>query len=159
VLEELDRHLSRVLQPAPTAARIMRRDYPALREDMSLLEASEELEKAGWTGAPVVGPAGQLAGFLSLRDIMKGRRAGQMKAPVRAYMTRNLVSASPLTPLREIGELFLKRPVGHVPLLDGGRLVGLASLADYMGYLEERRRQDAEFLQRLREKAAPPGNA
>jgi tRNA nucleotidyltransferase (CCA-adding enzyme) len=159
VLEELDRHLSRALQPAPTAARIMRRDFPALREEMSLLEASEELERAGWTGAPVTGPAGELLGFLSLRDIMKGRRSGQMKAPVRAYMTRNLVSAAPRTPLREIGELFLKRPVGHVPLVEGGRLVGLASLADYLGYLEERRRQDVEFLQRLREKSAPAGGA
>jgi tRNA nucleotidyltransferase (CCA-adding enzyme) len=159
VLEELDRHLGQVLQPAPTAARIMRRDYPALREDMSLLEAAVALEKAGWTGAPVTGPGGELAGFLSLRDIMKGRRSGQMKAPVRAYMTRNLLSASPRTPMREIGELFLKRPVGHVPLVDSGRLVGLASLADYLGYLEERRRQDAEFLQRLREKSAPLGGS
>ncbi len=159
VLEELDGRLARALQPAPTAARIMRRDHPTLREDMSLLEASDELEKAGWTGAPVVGPGGQLAGFLSLRDIMKGRRAGQLKSPVRAYMTRHLLSASPQTPLRAIGELFMKRPVGHVPLVEDGRLVGLASLADYMGYLEERRRQDAEFLQRLREKAVPAGEA
>jgi tRNA nucleotidyltransferase (CCA-adding enzyme) len=157
VLEELDRHLSQVLRPAPTAARLMRRDYPTLREEMSLLEATVELEKAGWTGAPVAGPGGELAGFLSLRDIMKGRRSGQLKAPVRAYMTRNLVSASPQTPMREIGELFLRRPVGQVPLVDSGRLVGLVSLADYLGYLEERRRQDAEFLQRLREKSAPPG--
>jgi len=155
VLEELDRHLSAVLQPAPTASRIMRHDFPALREDMSLLAAAEELEKAGRTGAPVAGPGGELLGFLSLRDIMKGRQAGQMKAPVRAYMTRNLISASPLTPLREIGELFLSRPVGHVPLVEAGRLVGLASRADYLAYLEERRRQDAGFLQRLREKAAP----
>ena len=159
VLEELDRHLSEVLQPAPTAARIMRTDFPVLREDMSLLEAAVELEKAGCTGAPVTGPGGELVGFLSLRDIMKGRQSGQMKAPVRAYMTRNLVSATPQTPLREIGQLFLNRPVGHVPLVDSGRLVGLASLADYLGYLEERRRQDAEFLQRLREKSAPPGDS
>jgi tRNA nucleotidyltransferase (CCA-adding enzyme) len=159
VLEELDRHLSEVLQPAPTAARIMRRDFPVLHEDMSLLAAAEKLERANCTGAPVVGPAGELAGFLSLRDIMKGRQSGQMKAPVRAYMTRNLISATPQTPLREIGELFLNRPVGHVPLLDSGRLVGLASRADYLGYLEERRRQDAEFLQRLREKAAPTGDS
>jgi tRNA nucleotidyltransferase (CCA-adding enzyme) len=159
VLEELDGHLSKALQPAPTAARIMRRDFPALREDMSLLAADEELEKAGCTGAPVAGPGGELVGFLSLGDIMKGRRAGQMKAPVRAYMTRNLVSASPLTPLRELGELFLKRPVGQVPLVDAGRLVGLASRADYLGFMEERRRQDAEFFQRLREKATPSRDA
>ncbi len=159
VLEELDRQLSQVLQPAPTAARIMRSDFPALREDMSLLAANEELEKAGRTGAPVTGPSGELVGFLSLRDIMKGRRAGRMSAPVRAYMSRNLVSATPQTPLREIGELFLSRPVGHVPLVDSGRLVGLASRADYVGYLEERRRQDVEFLQRLREKSAPLGDA
>ncbi len=62
-------------------------------------------------------------------------------------MTRNLLTASPLTPLRELGELFLNRPVGQLPLVDAGRLVGLASRADYLGYMEERRRQDAEFLQ------------
>jgi tRNA nucleotidyltransferase (CCA-adding enzyme) len=133
----------------------MRGDFPTLREDLSLQAAAEVLEKAGRTGAPVVGPGGALVGYLSLRDLMKGRRAGQMQAPVRAYMTRNVLSATPLTPLREIGELFLSRPVGNVPLVDNGRLVGLASRADYLGYLEERRRQDAEFLQRLREKSTP----
>jgi tRNA nucleotidyltransferase (CCA-adding enzyme) len=156
VLEELDRHLSQALEPAPTAARIMRRDLPALREDMSLLEAAEALEKANRTGAPVAGSGGELVGFLSLRDIMKGRQAAQMRAPVKAYMTRNVLTVTPETPLREIGELFLNRPVGHLPVVDSGRLVGLASRSDYLGYMEERRRQDAEFLQRLREKATPP---
>jgi tRNA nucleotidyltransferase (CCA-adding enzyme) len=156
VLEELDRHLSRALEPAPTAARIMRRDLPPLREDMSLREAAEALEKANRSGAPVASPGGGLAGFLSLRDIMKGRQAAQMRAPVKAYMTRNVLTVTPETPLREIGELFLNRPVGHLPVVDSGRLVGLASRSDYLGYMEERRRQDAEFLQRLREKATPP---
>jgi tRNA nucleotidyltransferase (CCA-adding enzyme) len=159
VLEELDRHLASVLQPAPTAARIMRRDPLTLRGDMSLREAAEALERASRTGAPVVGPGGELVGFLSLRDIMKGRQAAHMQAPVKAYMTRNVLTASPQTPLREIGELFLNRPVGHLPLVECGRLVGLLSRAEYLGYMEERRREDTEFLQRLREKAPPPRDA
>jgi tRNA nucleotidyltransferase (CCA-adding enzyme) len=74
-------------------------------------------------------------------------------------MTRNVLTASPQTPLREIGELFLNRPVGHLPLVECGRLVGLLSRAEYLGYMEERRREDTEFLQRLREKAPPPRDA
>ena len=72
----------------------MRRDPLTLRGDMSLREAAEALERASRTGAPVVGPGGELVGFLSLRDIMKGRQAAHMQAPVKAYMTRNVLTAS-----------------------------------------------------------------
>ena len=159
LLEELDRHLASVLLQAPTAERIMRRDPLTLREDMSLEQAAETLEKAGCTGAPVVGAGGELAGFLSLRDIMKGRQAARLHSPVRASMTRNLLTASPRTPLREISELFLNRPVGHLPLVENGRLAGLLTRAEFLGYMEERRREDAEFFQRLREKASPSRDA
>jgi tRNA nucleotidyltransferase (CCA-adding enzyme) len=159
VLEELDRHLASVLLPAPTAERIMRRDPLTLSEDVSLEQAAETLEKAACTGAPVLGAGGEVVGFLSLRDIMKGRLAGRQGSPVRAFMTRSLLTASPRTPLREIGELFFSRPIGHLPLVENGRLAGLLTRAEFLAYMEERRREDAEFLERLREKASPARGA
>jgi tRNA nucleotidyltransferase (CCA-adding enzyme) len=159
VLEELERELTATLRPASTAERLMEREALTLRAEQTLREAAEALEKSACTGAPVVGSAGELLGFLSLRDIMKGRQAARMNSPVKAYMTRQVHSASPHTPLREVGELFFNHAIGHLPLLEAGRLVGVVTRAGFLRFREERRREDAEFLQRLRERASPEREA
>ena len=64
---------------------------------------------------------------------MKGRLAARLQSPVRAFMTRNLLTASPRTPLREIGDLFFSRPIGHLPLVENGRLAGLLTRAEFPG--------------------------
>jgi len=155
VREELERALEGSLLPARTAGQLMEPVPLTLRGEQTLQEAADLLDRAGQTGAPVVGSAGELAGFLSLRDIMKGRRAAQMQAPVRAYMTTKVYTASPRAPLREVQELFFNRAIDHLPLVEEGNLVGLVTRPALLRYLEERRREDAEFLERLREKASP----
>jgi tRNA nucleotidyltransferase (CCA-adding enzyme) len=76
-----------------------------------------------------------------------------MKAPVRAYMTRNLLSVSPGTPLREIGQLFADHSISSLPVVEGGRLAGLVRREDYLRLMDERGLVDREFLDRLRAKS------
>ncbi len=59
-------------------------------------------------------------------------KAQAMKAPVRSYMSRKLVTGTPATTLREIEELFYRHGIGHLPIMDGGSLVGLVTRADYL---------------------------
>jgi tRNA nucleotidyltransferase (CCA-adding enzyme) len=153
VFEELEGHLARSLRPAPAASDLMQREPFSLRADSKLAEAAEALERAGRKGAPVLAGGGELAGYLSLGDIQKARRAAQMQAPVKAYMIRNLVLLTPSSPLREIGRLFADHPVASLPVAEEGRLVGLVTREHYLRFMEERRLEDREFLEQLRLKS------
>ena len=90
-------HLEKILQPAYTAADIMTENVSTINSGITLLDASMKLEEISHTGAPVVNDEGLLVGFLTLRDISKGRRSDQMHSPVKGYMTRKLISAAPET--------------------------------------------------------------
>jgi tRNA nucleotidyltransferase (CCA-adding enzyme) len=148
----LEQHLASTLPPALTARRIMSADPSTLQEGQSLLEASLLLEKVGHTGAPVLGAGGELSGFLSLRDIMKGRRAGQMNAPVKAYMSRNVVSAAPDATIREVERLLFTNNIGHLPIVENGTVAGIVTRSDLLCHLGNQRHPDRDFLEALRSK-------
>jgi tRNA nucleotidyltransferase (CCA-adding enzyme) len=132
--EEFLAHLERALKPATRAADIMTRNVLSVNETMSLLEASLVLEKAEITGTPVLNAAGTLVGFISLRDIMKGRKANNMKLMVKAYMSRPAISAGSTLTMREIERMFFKHHIGHLPIVENGGLLGIVTRRDYLEY-------------------------
>lgn len=137
-------YLDALLEPAPTARDIMSPEVGCLRDSQTLLDASLALERMAHTGAPVLNDEGAPVGFLTLRDISKGRRGGQMHVPVRTYMSKNLISASLSASVRELGELLFERDIGHVPILDGDRVVGIVTRADILAHKKrERERREA----------------
>ena len=105
VSQMLVRYLEQTLSPAVTAADLMSAPVAVIHGDWDLLAASIFLEQVNHTGAPVIGPAGELLGYLTLRDIMKGRKAAAMRAPVTAYMARPVHTCGPAAPVAEIERL------------------------------------------------------
>jgi len=134
VYERLLNFLESSLRPAITAGDLMTRDITVIDPGTSLLEAAIFLEEINHTGCPVVGEDGELVGLITLRDIMKGRRSGQMHSPVKGYMTRKLITTGPDTTVREMEEILLANNIGHLPILEGGKLVGLITRTDYLAF-------------------------
>jgi tRNA nucleotidyltransferase (CCA-adding enzyme) len=132
VFREFLQHINSNLNPAVTAGDVMSEDVKVLDPDMTLRDASIFLENINHTGAPVVDKAGGLIGILTLRNIMKARRASQMNAPVRAFMTRKVITGTKDMTMRAVESIFYKHNIGHLPILDGGRLVGLVTRTDYL---------------------------
>jgi tRNA nucleotidyltransferase (CCA-adding enzyme) len=125
-------YLEHSLTPALRAQDIMTRNVFTVNENATLLEASLRMEEVNHSGFPVLNNQGELTGFLTLKEIMKGRKNAQMASPVRAYMIRDVVSAEPGTTMREIERLFYKHRIGHLPILKEQRLVGMVSRRDYL---------------------------
>lgn len=134
--EELDETIKDKLRPALQAREIMSTPVQTLQVGSTLLEASLALEALNHTGAPVVDEKGTLVGFLTLRDIMKGRRKQMMHAPVKAFMTNKVIVARPEHTLRELASLFFKHNIGHLPVLDSGGLAGIVTRSDYLATLD-----------------------
>ncbi len=71
-------------------------------------------------------------GFLTLRDIMKGRKNKQMHSSVKGYMTSNVIVASKDATIREMEELLFKNNIGHLPIVQGKGLLGIVTRTDYL---------------------------
>lgn len=97
----------------------------------------------------IISRDGRLVGFLTLRDIMKARRAEQMHAPTKGYMTRRVIHASPETPVREVEEILLDNNIGHLPILEGDRMVGIVTRGDYLDFRKEEKARAEAVRARL----------
>ena len=135
VFAELEETLKSDLQPAVKAEEIMMKNVRVIKDTMSLMEASLLLEENNHTGAPVVSQRGELIGFLTLRDIMKGRRNNQMHSSVRGYMSSKVISATKDVTFREIEELLFKNNIGHLPITQGKSLIGIITRTDYLSFV------------------------
>lgn len=136
--------LERALTPALRARDIMTTGVFTINQKISLLDASRYLEEVEHTGLPVVDDDGRAVGFLTLLDIMKGRKAMQMHAPVKGYMSRKLVSAVPETTIREIERIFYVNHIGHLPILEEGIIVGIVTRWDYLQFKRRKKGEVAE---------------
>lgn len=126
------------IAPAVTAQDIMTRDVEVLEAGWSLLEASRSLEAMDHTGAPVV-EGGRLVGFLTLRDIMKGRKNEMMNAPVKGFMSRKVVTCRGDHTMHDLERLFFEHNIGHLPVVEEERLVGIVTRSDYLRTVENGR--------------------
>jgi tRNA nucleotidyltransferase (CCA-adding enzyme) len=132
--EEFCAYLEKSLAPATRAKDMMSETAFSVGERMSLMDASLFLEKADLSGVPVVDEKEQVTGFISLRDIMKGRKAGVMQAPVSAYMSKPAISAEASVTMREVERIFYKYHIGKLPIVEDRKLLGILTRWDFLGY-------------------------
>ncbi len=131
--------LDRALAPAATAEDIMSKDVRSLDPEKTLLDASLFLEETNHTGAPVIDDKGRVIGMLTLRDIMKGRKAGQMKGKVRQFMAKNVVTIPADTTVQDIDQVLFAKAIGHLPVIRNGELVGIVTRTDFLRHMRGER--------------------
>ena len=80
----------------------------------------------------VMDSAGALAGIISERDIVRALVAGAhaLEDRVRDHMTELVVTCTPDTSVSDVMDLMTRGRFRHVPVIDGGELVGLVSIGD-----------------------------
>ena len=137
VFHALERYLETALKPALCAKQIMTKNVICVKDSWTLLETSLFLEKIEHTGAPVLNDEERLVGFVTLRDIMKGRKANRMHAPVKGYMSRNVISGTLKTTIREIEKTMQLNNIGHLPIVEEERVVGIITRSDYLAATEK----------------------
>lgn len=72
------------------------------------------------------------AGIFTERDILRALAADfdAARHPVAQWMTRDPVTVDAETDVREARDLMLERGFRHLPVTDGGELVGVVSIRD-----------------------------
>jgi len=135
--EQFRASLDTNLPPATTVKDIMSKNIFTIPETTTLMDASIFLEGADRTAVPVVDTQGNVCGIISLRDIMKGRKNGKMQSPVKAFMSKPIISANGAATLREIERVFYKHKISHLPILEEGKLQGIVTRWDYLQFQKQ----------------------
>ncbi|MBL0935472.1 MAG: CBS domain-containing protein [Rhizobiaceae bacterium] len=124
-----------------TIADYMARGLITLPPQMEINRAMVVLVDSRISGAPVLGPSGELVGVLSKKDCLRAalnssyhREWGGLVAD---YMTREVETLDSDLELVQAAERFLASPHRRFPVMSDGRLVGQISRADVLrGLLE-----------------------
>lgn len=118
-------------RPPSTAADIMSSPVKTITPEAVIEEAGRIMLRYGHTGLPVV-KGDQVVGVISRRDVEKATHHGLGHAPVKGFMTSNLVTVSPETPVSVVRELMIEHDIGRLPVLSEGKLVGIVSRTDVL---------------------------
>ena len=101
-------------------------------------------------GALVVTEAGRPVGIFSERDfarkgVIRGRRAHETQ--VRELMTAPLLTVTPEQTMEECMELMTARRIRHLPVMEGGELIGMVTIGDVVMQVITAQRSTIEQLE------------
>lgn len=147
IIETVRDYLPKLIQPAITAEAIMVYPVKTIAPTTTIEEAANLMYRYGHTGFPVCENR-KLIGIISRRDIDKATHHGLGHAPVKAYMSTNVVTIEPDTPLEEIENTMIKHNIGRLPVVKDGKIVGIISRTNVIEVLHN------ENLKRRLEKTA-----
>lgn len=101
-------------------------------------------------GAVVITDAkGQIGGILTERDILRryaehGNKLGELK--VSKIMTRKVDIAAPDASVDEVLNIMTNKRFRHMPVVRGGKLVGIVSIGDMVKAMLQEKMQEADSL-------------
>ncbi|OKH24912.1 poly(A) polymerase [Hydrococcus rivularis NIES-593] len=131
-LRELVERLKEQIPHPPTARDLMSSPVRTIRPDTTIEQAQRILFRYGHSGLSVVDESDRLVGVISRRDIDLALHHGFSHAPVKGYMTRNLRTIKPDTPLPDIESIMVTYDVGRLPVVESGQLIGIVTRTDVL---------------------------
>jgi CBS domain-containing protein len=90
-----------------------------------------------------------VAGIMSERDViycLRDHGAEVLGWPISRVMTSPAITVDPDTPVLNALALITQRRVRHLPVVSGGRLVGIVSIGDLVKHRIERIEQEAAAM-------------
>jgi CBS domain-containing protein len=124
------------------------RDVLAIEADATVLEAARRMVKAN-VGSLLVRSGGEVVGIVTERDYLRrvaleGR--DETGTAVREIMSSPLVVATPETTIDECMAMMTDQRVRHMPVVDGGEVVGLVSIGDLVKYRSKLQSFEIRYL-------------
>lgn len=100
-----------------------------LASDTAMNRAGRMLWEKGYKGAPVLDNE-KLVGMLSRRDFEKIKKKNHLLSPVRAFMSKNIITIDPGASPGQAAHLMIKHDIGRLPVVEEGKTVGIFSRSD-----------------------------
>jgi CBS domain-containing protein len=117
--------------PAKTAKDIMTTRVVTVKPSTPIADAARLLVRRKISGVPVVDEKDKtkVVGILTEADLLAAPSGAKTVAEV---MRKRVISVAPDTSVDDIAATLVKRKIKRVPVLDGGKLVGIVSRIDVL---------------------------
>lgn len=106
----------------------------AVHPDTPMVEIQHIMEEEKIRGI-VVEEEERLLGIVVLWDLKKLRMNKQWQSPVKAFMNRKVTTISPEALASEAAELMVQKNIGHLPVVQGEKVIGIVTRTDIINYL------------------------
>jgi CBS domain-containing protein len=105
-----------------------------IRPEQSIREALVVLAQHNIGCLVVIDDGRKPIGMLSERDVVRTavKNEAVFTLTVSQLMTRNLILGTPADDIGAAGSTMVERRIRHLPVLDGGKLVGIVTIGDIM---------------------------
>jgi CBS domain-containing protein len=113
----------------PAVKEVMTRDVITFRADTAVNDVAETLSRRHITGAPVLDDEGYVVGIVSEVDVFT-----KHGPTARDIMSPNVITVGEETSLEEVATIMAGERIRRLPVLAGGRLVGLISRSDVLDF-------------------------
>ncbi len=137
VIQQVNDHLNDLIMETVTAADLMAKPVKTVSPLDSIKSVHEKMYQFGHTGFPVLDENEELVGVISRRDVDKATHHGLGHAPVKGYMSTNLIVLPPTASLEEITSTMMRHNIGRIPILNEQKLVGILSRTDVIEQLHK----------------------
>jgi CBS domain-containing protein len=114
-----------------TVAKVMSAQLVTMSASSSLAEAASVMSQKR-VGSVLIVEGEQLVGILTERDIVRAisHDIGAPRDAIAHWMSAKPKTVSPATSLEEARDLMDKNHIRHLPVTEGGRLLGMLSMRD-----------------------------
>ncbi len=127
IIGEIEKKLKKPL----VARDIMTKPVRTISSLVSIKKANELMLSYGHSGIPVMEKK-KLIGIISRRDVDKAIFHNLSHAPVKGFMSRDVVTVSPDIPLHDIQKLLVEKNIGRLPVIENGKVVGIVTRSDVL---------------------------
>ncbi len=127
-------------------------DVISVRPTESIETLSHRLRLARIGAMVVLGEGGALIGIISERDIVHGlaeHGASCLGLTVADLMTQRVITCTPEDSVTRIARLMTENRIRHLPVVEGGGLVGVVSVGDVVKNRLEEMSLEASVLRDL----------
>jgi len=120
-----------------------------IRPEQSVREAVALLSRHNIGALIVVNAPGTPVGIVSERDIVReaARNEQVFTRTVGDIMTKDVITALPQDDLISVANTMTERRIRHLPVVDGGKLVGIVSIGDVVKAQRDKYRGEVETLE------------
>ena len=119
-----------------------------IEADASVFEAVKQMVEAN-VGSLLVSEGGEITGIVTERDYLRRvtlEVRTDKETAVREIMSSPLIVVTPQTTIDECMAVMTDRRIRHLPVVDGGEVVGIASIGDLVKFKSKQQSFEIKYL-------------